>query len=110
VTPGGLLFADAAQGPLRRQTFNVTWRAAIKQAGIPTGVGVHDLRHTYASTLISAGVSVRAVAANLGHKDPMITLRTHAHLMPDDDDRTRAAVAEFFARADQMRTSEAGSG
>ena len=107
IAPDALLFTAVAGGPLRRQVFGGTWRSAVNRAAVPTGTGYHDLRHTYASTLISAGVSVRAVAANLGHKDPMVTLRTYAHLMPDDEDRTRSAVAEFLARADQTRTGAA---
>jgi hypothetical protein len=56
-----------------------------------------------ASVLISAGVSVRAVAANLGHADPGLTLRVYSHLLPDDEDRSRSAVDAF---ADQPRTSD----
>lgn len=41
------------------------------------------LRHTYASTQLQAGVSVRAVAKWLGHADGgALLLRTYAHVMP----------------------------
>lgn len=33
------------------------------------------------------GVSIRAVTEYLGRYDPGFTLRTYAHLMPDDEDR-----------------------
>jgi hypothetical protein len=45
-----------------------------------------DPRHTFASTLLSRGVSVKAVADWLGHGRPVTTLRTYAHLMPPDED------------------------
>ncbi|HTY22282.1 MAG TPA: tyrosine-type recombinase/integrase, partial [Desulfomonilaceae bacterium] len=42
----------------------------------------HDLRHTFASTLIMAGVDIRTVAELLGHKDISMTMR-YSHLAPD---------------------------
>ena len=46
---------------------------------------------TFASTLLSGGVSVAAAADYLGHS-PAMLLSTYAHLMPADHDRARAAV------------------
>jgi len=56
------------------------------------GVGFHALRHYYASLLIRHGESVTAVQSRLGHKTAKETLDTYAHLWPDSEDRTRAAV------------------
>lgn len=47
---------------------------------------MHALRHFYASALIVAGESVRAVADYLGHADPGFTLRVYAHLFPASED------------------------
>ncbi|MGW6279315.1 tyrosine-type recombinase/integrase [Kribbella sp. NPDC055071] len=56
---------------------------------------LHDLRHVHATLLLIAGVPVHVVAERLGHADPAITLRIHAHVM-----RTHAAgVAGVFAAA-----------
>lgn len=59
--------------------------------------GMHALRHFYASVLIDAGESVRAVADYLGHSDPGFTLRVYAHLFPSSDDRARKAVDRLLA-------------
>ena len=53
---------------------------------------MHALRHFYASILIDAGESVRAVADYLGHADPGFTLRVYAHLFPASEDRARSAL------------------
>jgi integrase len=56
-------------------------------------VGFHDLRQTFASTLLSNGVSIDAVAGWLGHASPTITLATYAHMMPVDEDRARGVIS-----------------
>jgi integrase len=52
---------------------------------IAAGFRFHDLRHTHASLLISAGESLKAVSRRLGHGSVAVTLSTYAHLMPNDD-------------------------
>ncbi len=65
---------------------------------------MHALRHWYASVLLDAGESIRAVSEYLGHSDPAFTLRTYTHLMPSSTERTRAAVDTAFAA--QRRTDD----
>ena len=43
---------------------------------------IHDLRHTYASILASAGLSLPVIGALLGHTQPATTQR-YAHLFDD---------------------------
>jgi site-specific recombinase XerD len=95
--------------PLRRQNYNVHhWKHALQAAGVaPTREhGFHHLRHTYASTLLSDGVDIRALAEYLGHSDPGFTLRTYTHLMPEVDDRARRAIAR--AVKNERREERAG--
>ena len=54
---------------------------AVQRAGI-NHVRFHDLRHTFASQLVMAGVDIRTVQELLGHKDIKMTMR-YAHLAPD---------------------------
>lgn len=69
------------------------------------GLRYHALRHTFASTLLSRGVSVKAVADWLGHANATITLTTYAHLMPADEEVARGVLdAALAPPADTVRT------
>lgn len=51
-----------------------------------------DLRHYFASLLISDGADVKVVQTRLRHGSATTTLRTYTHLWPDEDESTRATV------------------
>ena len=89
---------------LSRTAFNSgVWKPAIRAAGIPDNRhnGMHVLRHTYASVLLDAGESIKALSAYLGHSDPGFTLRIYTHLLPTSEDRTRRAIDHAFADGSQ---------
>jgi integrase len=88
----GLVFTGDQNRPIRRTTFSDVWRRAVEPLGVPKGDGYHQLRHFYASALIGHGESVKVVQQRLGHASALMTLDTYAHLWPDSDDSTRAAV------------------
>jgi len=79
---------------------------AARARALPEGFRFHDLRHFYASLLIASGADVKVVQARLRHASAKTTLDTYAHLWPDTEESTRAAVgAAMAARADSLRTS-----
>ena len=61
---------------------------AVQRASIPDFT-FHDLRHTFASRLVMAGVDLTTVKELMGHKHIAMTLR-YAHLAPG---HKRAAIA-----------------
>lgn len=96
--------------PAHAATVGRWWRLVRAKVGIDNRL--HDLRHYYASGLISAGCDVVTVQKALGHSSPSITLDTYSHLWPDADDRTRTAAAGLLdqalsATADGLRTQTA---
>lgn len=68
------------------------WERARTLAGLPH-IRLHDIRHSYASALVMAGIPLRTVGELLGHTTPAMTQR-YAHLSP-------AALTEAVARAFQ---------
>ncbi len=71
-----------------------------KRAGI-SDFRFHDIRHTFASRLVMAGVDIRTVQELLGHKTIQMTLR-YTHLSPD---HKRAAVERLIPTATSTATS-----
>jgi integrase len=67
-------------------------------------LGNHDLRHYFASLLISDGLDVKAVQARLRHASAKTTLDVYGHLWPDKDEASRAAVAAAIAVHTRLRT------
>ncbi|HZV26365.1 MAG TPA: tyrosine-type recombinase/integrase [Acidothermaceae bacterium] len=84
--------------------------ARAKVEGLPDGFRYHDLRHYFASLLISSGADVKVVQALLRHASAKTTLDTYGHLWPDSDESARAAVGLVLAaRADSLRTKGVAS-
>ena len=55
-----------------------SWRGLLDRAGIKK-LRLHDLRHSFASQLVSSGASLELIGAMLGHASPTTTAR-YAHL------------------------------
>jgi integrase len=85
--------------PMHRKMTNDRWKAALRRAGLPDDRYhmMHVLRHTFASMCLSQGISVRAVAEAIGDTEATVQ-QTYSHLMPDDTDRMRRAIGQFFTR------------
>lgn len=62
--------------------------------------GMHALRHFYASVLLDAGESIKALAEYLGHSDPGLTLKVYAHLMPSSRERAWKALGQALRPQD----------
>ncbi len=57
------------------------WARVKQRAGLDDDLRLHDLRHTFASTLVAKGRSLHEVGSLLGHSQVSMTMR-YAHLAP----------------------------
>jgi integrase len=86
-------FVFPGPGPSGHRTnLKRDWERICRKADI-VGLRVHDLRHSFAAQLASAGVGINVVGALLGHTQPSTTSR-YAHLF---DDTLRAATERVGA-------------
>ena len=86
------VFTIGTGEPLSRHRWpRAAFRPAVASALGRSDVRVHDLRHSYASWLVQAGVGLYQVSARLGHADPETTAR-YAHLQPDAFGPTLSAL------------------
>ncbi|MEV4472901.1 site-specific integrase [Nonomuraea sp. NPDC049504] len=119
-----LILTSRESKPLNRNYINeYVWKRTLERLGIIPKVrpkmketgrrdqsvreyGMHALRHYYASVLLDAGESIKALAEYLGHQDPGFTLRTYTHLLPGSVGRTRKAIDEAFGAEDLGEETE----
>ena len=76
-----LVFPSKSHTPLESGHLRRAFRLALKKARIED-FRFHDLRHTFATRLVQAGVELYKVQRLLGHKSPMMTQR-YAHHYPE---------------------------
>jgi integrase len=77
-------------------------KARAQVPGLPEGFRFHDLRHFYASLLISKGLDIKTVQTRLRHASASTTLDTYGHMFPDSDETTRAAISDVMTTRDQI--------
>ncbi len=80
------------------------WAAVCRKAEI-RGCRVHDLRHTYATILASAGLSLPVIGALLGHTQAGTTQR-YAHLFDDPLRRATERVGAVVTAAENGKGGE----
>ncbi len=71
----------------------------MKNTGMP-GVRLHDLRHTYASLMLQAGVHPKVVSERLGHAGVSITLDTYSHVLPGVQEEAAERFSKILRKGD----------
>lgn len=110
--PGDLAFPGKHGGyiKLRSSPMEPTswWYKALAESGLEP-MRFHDLRHTAASLMVSAGANVKAVQRQLGHSSASMTLDVYADLFDDDLDDVEEVMDTMIAsRGQKMGTAESG--
>jgi integrase len=90
-----LVFTSHVGSALEQHNVAGSFRARLKAAGLRP-VRWYDLRHSFGTHLVAAGVDAKTVAQLMGHRDVTLTLKHYTH---PDAAAHRAAVARLPWRA-----------
>jgi len=85
---------------VKSRAFNATANDVLnrhcKQLGIPS-ITIHGLRHTHASLLLFAGVSIASVARRLGHASMTTTQKVYLHIIQELENKDIDLVMRSLA-------------
>lgn len=91
----GLIAPDTFGRPMSEVAFRNAWssyiRALSAAAGYPVSIRPHDLRHTFCTMLVDAGVPLKQAMSWLGHADEKMILRVYDHV---HSTRTSASIQQ----------------
>ena len=96
--PDALVFGRTDTDPFLRSTPRSRARRAWNAAGLEP-VTMHDCRHTYASTMIAAGVDPGEVMRRMGHSTIAMTLDRYTHALRGSEADTAAKLQAFIDRS-----------
>ncbi|MGD0856105.1 MAG: site-specific integrase [Dehalococcoidia bacterium] len=80
LTDDDLVFGNTEGKPTDPSTLTHQLSKALKRAGLPH-VRFHDLRHSFASLMLMAGIHPKIVSEMLGHASVTLTLDTYSHVI-----------------------------
>ena len=73
------------------------WQPALKKAGVLYRIP-YQLRHTYASTLLTAGENPMWVAQQMGHKDWGMIRKRYGRWIPENDNQAGLKIITHLAQ------------
>jgi integrase len=94
-TESGLVFTRPDGSPIHPDLITDWFRRLARGAGLPA-IRLHDVRHSYASAALAAGVPAKVVSERLGHATIAITMDVYSHVIPGMDAQAANAVASLI--------------
>jgi len=87
-----LVFAAPDGEPWNPDSIGLAFARAVARTDLPR-IRLHDLRHSHATHLLTAGQNPKLVSDRLGHATVGFTLDTYGHVIPGQQADAAAAVA-----------------
>jgi integrase len=78
------IFHERNAQPLSQNTVRNVFKRMLGKAGL-RDIRIHDIRHTFASLLLSDGASPVYVKEQLGHSSIQMTVDIYGHLIPSSN-------------------------
>jgi integrase len=91
----GLVFTWPDGSPIHPRRFSRWFERHSGRAGLPR-IRLHDLRHSYASAALAAGVPAKVVSERLGHATIAVTMDVYSHVLPGLDREAADTVARLI--------------
>ena len=89
------IFLNHANRPFyNHDIIGVRFKKILKKSGVKARP-LYNLRHTFASQLISKGADITWVSKMLGHKDVSITLKIYTKFIKEDDETRLKKIAQM---------------
>ena len=83
-------------GRIYNSTINSILARHCKEVDVPI-ISIHGLRHTHASLLLFAGVSIASVARRLGHSNITTTQKTYLHIIQELESKDIDLIMRSFS-------------
>ncbi|ROR38186.1 site-specific integrase [Kitasatospora cineracea] len=100
----GMVFTRPDGSPINPKRLLHTLHRRSAEIGLPK-IGLHDLRHTAATIMISSQVPLTVVSKTLRHSTLATTVNIYGHLLPQAAREAVAALADALDHADLPRES-----
>ncbi len=102
-----LLFVWSHGRPLHPDTITELFHKHCEAAGLPR-IRLHDVRHSYATAALMAGISPKIVSERLGHSTAAFTLQVYSHVIPGMDAVAANTVADLILGAKDRSANRDG--
>jgi integrase len=90
-----LLFVRANGEPIHPDWITALFHKHCAAAGLPR-IRVQDVRHSYATAALKAGIPPKVISERLGHSTVAFTLQTYVHIIPGMDEAAATTVADLI--------------
>jgi integrase len=91
----GLVFTRPDGSPIHPDLITDWFRRLARAAGLPP-IRLHDVRHSYATAALAAGIPPKVVSERLGHANIAITMDVYSHVIPGMDAQAANTVASLI--------------